>query len=168
MTGQGYKETVQPPVPAVLKRSMFAPHGAQLRPQYEQEDEWHEFLEKTDTSKAWLWFTTLAAAERQVGDQEEEAEGCPAEQLDWLLAQQAEGCPAKQLDWLLARTQQAEGCPAEQLDWLLARSQQAEGCPAEQLDWLLARAQQAEGCPAEQLAQERLAVQWLVAWLSAE
>jgi len=34
-----------------MKRSMFAPHGPQLRPQYEQEDEWKEFLERTDTSK---------------------------------------------------------------------------------------------------------------------
>jgi len=48
MTG-GYKEPLAPP--PVLKRSMFAPHGAQLRPQYEQEDEWNEFLERTDTSK---------------------------------------------------------------------------------------------------------------------
>eukprot|EP00913_Durusdinium_trenchii_P031054 g29082.t1 len=43
--------TGYPQPPPVLKRSMYAPHGAQLRPQYDQEDEWNEFLEKTDTSK---------------------------------------------------------------------------------------------------------------------
>eukprot|EP00931_Biecheleriopsis_adriatica_P093309 TRINITY_DN67055_c0_g1_i1.p1 TRINITY_DN67055_c0_g1~~TRINITY_DN67055_c0_g1_i1.p1 ORF type:complete len:340 (+),score=102.36 TRINITY_DN67055_c0_g1_i1:101-1120(+) len=50
-TRSGYKENIQPPVPPVMKRSMFAPHGPELRPQYEQEDEWQEFLERTDTSK---------------------------------------------------------------------------------------------------------------------
>lgn len=45
------KEKIQPPVPPVMKRSMLAPHGPVLSPQYEQEDEWHEFLERTDMSK---------------------------------------------------------------------------------------------------------------------
>eukprot|EP00930_Biecheleria_cincta_P017778 TRINITY_DN14025_c0_g1_i1.p1 TRINITY_DN14025_c0_g1~~TRINITY_DN14025_c0_g1_i1.p1 ORF type:complete len:339 (-),score=87.98 TRINITY_DN14025_c0_g1_i1:82-1098(-) len=51
MATNGYKEKIEPPVPPVMKRSMFAPHGPQLRPQYDQEDEWNEFLERTDTSK---------------------------------------------------------------------------------------------------------------------
>lgn len=45
------REKIEPPVPPVMKRSMFAPHGAQLRPGIDQEDEWEEFLERTDTSK---------------------------------------------------------------------------------------------------------------------
>eukprot|EP00405_Crypthecodinium_cohnii_P016545 CAMPEP_0206457326 /NCGR_PEP_ID=MMETSP0324_2-20121206/22893_1 /ASSEMBLY_ACC=CAM_ASM_000836 /TAXON_ID=2866 /ORGANISM="Crypthecodinium cohnii, Strain Seligo" /LENGTH=335 /DNA_ID=CAMNT_0053928423 /DNA_START=16 /DNA_END=1020 /DNA_ORIENTATION=+ len=40
-----------PPVPPVMKRSMLAPHGPVLRPQYSQEEEWEEFCERTDTSK---------------------------------------------------------------------------------------------------------------------
>jgi len=43
--------TIEPPAPPVMKRSMLAPHGAVLRPQYEQEEEWAEFCERTDTSK---------------------------------------------------------------------------------------------------------------------
>jgi len=39
------------PVPSVMKRSMMAPHGAQLAPKYEQEDEWEEFCERTDMAK---------------------------------------------------------------------------------------------------------------------
>eukprot|EP00445_Apocalathium_hangoei_P040509 CAMPEP_0203970454 /NCGR_PEP_ID=MMETSP0359-20131031/97974_1 /ASSEMBLY_ACC=CAM_ASM_000338 /TAXON_ID=268821 /ORGANISM="Scrippsiella Hangoei, Strain SHTV-5" /LENGTH=339 /DNA_ID=CAMNT_0050908409 /DNA_START=90 /DNA_END=1109 /DNA_ORIENTATION=- len=45
------KAKAEPPVPPVMKRSMLAPHGPQLRPQYEQEEEWQEFCERTDTSK---------------------------------------------------------------------------------------------------------------------
>eukprot|EP00747_Dinoflagellata_sp_TGD_P213048 gnl/TRDRNA2_/TRDRNA2_86066_c0_seq1.p1 gnl/TRDRNA2_/TRDRNA2_86066_c0~~gnl/TRDRNA2_/TRDRNA2_86066_c0_seq1.p1 ORF type:complete len:340 (+),score=113.54 gnl/TRDRNA2_/TRDRNA2_86066_c0_seq1:95-1114(+) len=45
------KEKIEPPVPPVMKRSMMAPHGPQLAPCYDQEDEWQEFCERTDTSK---------------------------------------------------------------------------------------------------------------------
>eukprot|EP00403_Amphidinium_massartii_P036812 CAMPEP_0178438458 /NCGR_PEP_ID=MMETSP0689_2-20121128/35603_1 /TAXON_ID=160604 /ORGANISM="Amphidinium massartii, Strain CS-259" /LENGTH=335 /DNA_ID=CAMNT_0020060861 /DNA_START=44 /DNA_END=1051 /DNA_ORIENTATION=+ len=45
------QEKIEPPVPPVMKRSMFAPHGPELAPKYEQEDEWREFLERTDTAK---------------------------------------------------------------------------------------------------------------------
>uniref|UniRef100_A0A7S0A8P5 CS domain-containing protein n=1 Tax=Pyrodinium bahamense TaxID=73915 RepID=A0A7S0A8P5_9DINO len=45
------KEKIEPPVPPVMKRSMLAPHGPKLSPQYDQEDEWQEFCERTDTSK---------------------------------------------------------------------------------------------------------------------
>lgn len=39
------------PIPPVMQRSMFAPHGPKLSPQYDQEDEWQEFCERTDTTK---------------------------------------------------------------------------------------------------------------------
>lgn len=45
------KAKIEPPVPPLLERSMMSPHGPQLAPEYEQEDEWREFLERTDTSK---------------------------------------------------------------------------------------------------------------------
>ncbi|CAE8583033.1 unnamed protein product [Polarella glacialis] len=51
MAAKPATETIEPPVAPVMKRSMLAPHGPQLRPQYDQEDEWNEFLERTDTSK---------------------------------------------------------------------------------------------------------------------
>eukprot|EP00929_Paragymnodinium_shiwhaense_P061493 TRINITY_DN30717_c0_g1_i1.p1 TRINITY_DN30717_c0_g1~~TRINITY_DN30717_c0_g1_i1.p1 ORF type:complete len:343 (-),score=116.90 TRINITY_DN30717_c0_g1_i1:147-1175(-) len=38
-------------VPSVLKRSMMAPHGPALAPKFEQEDEWRDFCERTDTAK---------------------------------------------------------------------------------------------------------------------
>mmetsp|Transcript_51992 Transcript_51992/g.137343 ORF Transcript_51992/g.137343 Transcript_51992/m.137343 type:complete len:336 (+) Transcript_51992:104-1111(+) len=41
----------EPPVPPVMKRSMLAPHGPKLSPQYDQEEEWQEFCERTDMSK---------------------------------------------------------------------------------------------------------------------
>merc|ERR1719343_915696 len=42
---------IEPPVPPVMKRSMLAPHGPELAPSYEQEEEWQEFCERTDMSK---------------------------------------------------------------------------------------------------------------------
>jgi len=55
------REKIEPPVPPVMKRSMFAPHGPQLKPGIDQEDEWEEFLERTDTSKlhdfGYYWWT---------------------------------------------------------------------------------------------------------------
>mmetsp|Transcript_93751 Transcript_93751/g.190881 ORF Transcript_93751/g.190881 Transcript_93751/m.190881 type:complete len:339 (+) Transcript_93751:140-1156(+) len=44
-------EKIEPPVPPVMKRSMLAPHGPQLTPSYDQEEEWHEFCERTDMAK---------------------------------------------------------------------------------------------------------------------
>jgi len=43
--------TIEPPVPPMMKRSMMAPHGPQLAPKFEQEDEWHDFCERTDTGR---------------------------------------------------------------------------------------------------------------------
>ncbi|CAK0846116.1 unnamed protein product, partial [Prorocentrum cordatum] len=45
------QDGVEPPVPPVMQRSMLAPHGPQLRPRYDQEDEWEEFCERTDFAK---------------------------------------------------------------------------------------------------------------------
>lgn len=54
-------EKLVPPVPPLLKRSTLAPHGAQLAPKFEQEDEWQEFVERTDTTKlhdfGYYWWT---------------------------------------------------------------------------------------------------------------
>eukprot|EP00927_Polykrikos_kofoidii_P080272 TRINITY_DN77142_c0_g1_i1.p1 TRINITY_DN77142_c0_g1~~TRINITY_DN77142_c0_g1_i1.p1 ORF type:complete len:340 (+),score=63.21 TRINITY_DN77142_c0_g1_i1:61-1080(+) len=44
-------EPIESRVPPVMKRSMMAPHGPQLSPMCDQEDEWQEFCERTDSAK---------------------------------------------------------------------------------------------------------------------